>query len=470
MKRFLPDSIAGWVIVVLISGLAVSQVVTLAIHYNTRSRAEAVLEHFRLAERIADVVRLIETADEAQRPPLLAAFTSGTLHVAWSGAPAVDDIETADARAKLFSDILQAALWDVPWRTLRVSFTPAQPRSAAELPGGRPTNRTTRVGRSLDDILTQHARVPVLRLALQLDDASWLNFEAPFVETSGTLSAESLLLLGLVALIVVGLSIWAVRRLTAPLETLARAAEQLGRDVHAAPLSEGGAREMRQATHAFNLMQERLQRFVHDRMQMTAAISHDLRTPITRLRLRAEFVEDEEQRRKLLRDLDDMEAMIDATLAFTREEASTEAMASVDLVSLAETVCEDRAEVTLELGASIEPRLLCICRPVAMRRCLANLVDNAVKYGYSARVRLELASEFVTIRIDDDGPGVPVADQERVFAPFERLDSSRNSDSGGTGLGLSIARAIARAHGGDVTIENRREGGLRVTLSLPRPS
>ena len=130
MKRFLPDSIAGWVIVVLISGLAVSQVVTLAIHYNTRSRAEAVLEHFRLAERIADAVRLIETADEAQRPPLLAAFTSGTLHVAWSDAPAVDDIETDDARAKLFSDILQAALWDVPWRTLRVSFTPAQPRSA----------------------------------------------------------------------------------------------------------------------------------------------------------------------------------------------------------------------------------------------------------------------------------------------------------------------------------------------------
>jgi signal transduction histidine kinase len=105
-----------------------------------------------------------------------------------------------------------------------------------------------------------------------------------------------------------------------------------------------------------------------------------------------------------------------------------------------------------------------------MRRCLANLVDNAVKYGNSARVHLELASEFVTIRIDDDGPGVQVADQERVFAPFERLDSSRNSDSGGTGLGLSIARTIARAHGGDVTIENRREGGLRVTLSLPRPS
>ena len=301
----------------------------------------------------------------------------------------------------------------------------------------------------------------MLRLALQLDDASWLNFEAPFVETSGTFSAGSLLLLGLVALLVVGLSIWAVA--ASPHHWRRWPGRPSSWDATFTRAAHGGRSAGDAAGHACVQLDAgtftalRARSHADDRGDLD-----DLRTPITRLRLRAEFVEDEEQRRKLLRDLDDMEAMIDATLAFTREEASTEAMASVDLVSLAETVCEDRAEVTLELGASIEPRLLCVCRPVAMRRCLANLVDNAVKYGYTARVRLELASEFVTIRIDDDGPGVPVADQERVFAPFERLDSSRSSDSGGTGLGLSIARTIARAHGGDVTIENRREGGLRV--------
>ena len=469
MRRLLPDSIAGWVIVVLISGLAVSQVVTLAVNYNSRTRAATVLEHFRLAERIADVVRLVGDAPEAQRPALLASFKSGTLRVARSGVPAVDGPETQDARAQLFSSVMQAALWDVPWQTLRVSFTPAAAAGTARaLPGGRPSDRTTSVGRSIDAILTQHARVPVLQVALQLDDDSWLNFAAPFVEVPEGVPATSLLMLGLAACVVVALSIWAVRRLTAPLETLARAAEALGCDVHAAPLPESGARELRQATHAFNLMQERLQRFVRDRVQMTAAISHDLRTPITRLRLRAEFVDDEEQRRKMLDDLDDMEAMIDSTLAFAREEASTEAMANVDLVSLVESVCEDRPAVTLEIGFGVESRLLHVCRPLAIRRCLANVVDNAVKYGRRARVRLDASPSSVILSVDDDGPGIPEADQERVFAPFERLDASRNAETGGTGLGLSIARTIARAHGGDVTIANRSAGGLRVTIALPR--
>jgi len=468
MRRLLPDSIAAWVIVVLISGLAVSQVVTLGVNYNTRTRAATVLEHFRLAERMADVVRLVGSVPPAQRTAMIGAFTSGTLKVAWGGVPAVGGVETDDWRAQLFSDVLQAALWDVPWRALRVSFTPAALDAIDSPPGGRPADRTTSLGRSLAEILAQHSRVPVLQVALRLSDDSWINFAAPFVEAPGIFSSGSLLLLGLAALVIAALSIWAVRRLTAPLDTLARAAEQLGRDVHAAPLPETGAREVRQATHAFNLMQERLQRFVHDRVQMTAAISHDLRTPITRLRLRAEFVEDEDQRRKMLGDLADMEAMIDTTLAFAREEASTEAKSNVDLVSLVGNVCEDRPDVTLDVAEGVESRLLYVCRPLAVRRCLANIVDNAVKYGHCARVRLDASPERVTVRVDDDGPGIPSQDQERVFAPFERLDTSRNAETGGTGLGLSIARTIARAHGGDVTVANRSAGGLRVMITLPR--
>jgi signal transduction histidine kinase len=456
------------VIVVLISGLAVSQVVTLGVNYNTRTRAATVLEHFRLAERMADVVRLVGSVQPPQRPAMIGAFTSGTLKVAWGDAPAVGGAETDDWRAQLFSNVLQAALWDVPWRRLRVSFTPAAVDASDSPPGGRPSDRTTSVGRSLADILAQHSRVPVLEVSLQLDDASWVNFAAPFIEAPGAFATGSLLLLGLAAVVIAALSIWAVRTLTAPLDTLARAAEELGRDVHAAPLPENGAREIRQAAHAFNLMQERLQRFVHDRVQMIAAISHDLRTPITRLRLRAEFVEDDDQRRKMLRDLADMEAMIDTTLAFAREEASTESKSNVDLVSLVESVCEDRPEVTLELADDVESRLPCVCRPLAVRRCLANVVDNAVKYGRCARVRLEVSTSLVTCRVDDDGPGIPQSDHERVFAPFERLDASRNAETAGSGLGLSIARTIARAHGGDVTVENRSEGGLRVTITLLR--
>jgi signal transduction histidine kinase len=471
MRRFLPDSIAGWVIVVLIGGLAVSQVVTLAVNYNSRSRTATVLGHFRLAERIADVVRLVGSTAPDQRPALLAAFKSGTLLVSWDKTPAVDDVEIADEREAIFSSVLQSALWDVPWRNLRVSFQPAPDRAvrgAPSSPGGRPSDRTTSVGRTLDDILTAHARVPVLHVALQLEDATWINFAAPFVEAPQGFTDRSLLLLGLAACVIVALSVWAVRRLTAPLDTLARAAELLGRDFNTAPLQESGAREMRQATHAFNLMQQRLQTFVRDRVQMMAAISHDLRTPITRLRLRAEFVEDDEQRRKMLADLADMEAMIDSTLAFAREEASTEEMSNVDLVSLVENVCEDRPGVTLVTGTGVDARLPFVCRPLAVRRCLANVVDNAVKYGGCARVRLDATSSNVVVTVEDDGPGIPEAEQERVFAPFERLDSSRSADLGGTGLGLSIARTIARAHGGTVSLANRSEGGLRVTIALPR--
>jgi signal transduction histidine kinase len=267
--------------------------------------------------------------------------------------------------------------------------------------------------------------------------------------------------------VTVAVSIWAVKRLTGPLEVLARAADEFGRDVNAAPLPENGARELRQATHAFNVMQARLQRFVQDRVQMTAAISHDLRTPITRLRLRAEFVDDEEQRRRMLADLAAMESMIDTTLAFARQDSTAEATANVDLVSLLEDVCDDQPGVTLHLGPGLDSRLPFVCRPVAVRRCVANLVDNAVKYGERADVRLDRSATGVTVTVDDTGPGIPQADQERAFAPFVRLEPSRNAETGGTGLGLAIARSIARAHGGDVVLANRPEGGLRAVLSLP---
>ena len=468
MKRLLPDTIAGWVIVVLISGLALSQLVTLAVTYRTRTSTATVLEHLRVADRMADIVRLVGTATPEQRPQMLASLTSRTLRVSWGVQPSLGDAPANDWRAKLFAEVVQTALWDVPWRALRVTLVAATPGIARPGAADRSHALTPGVARSVDEIMAQHERASVLRVALQLEDQSWLNFEAPFVEAGSVASPWSVPLLLLAALAIVAASVWAVRRLTAPLTTLAAAAEQLGRDVNAAPLPETGPLELREAVHAFNVMQERLQRFVRDRTLMVAAMSHDLRTPITRLRLRAEFVEDEEQRRKMLGDLSDMESMVDSTLAFTREEANSEGLASVDLVSLLQNICEEREGATLELGPGIDARLPYVCRPMAVTRCLANVVDNAVKYGRFARVRLLDAPGAVTVEVDDEGPGIPLGDHERVFAPFVRLDASRSRDTGGTGLGLTIARTIARAHGGDVTLANRPENGLRVTISLPR--
>jgi len=470
VRRLLPDTFAGWVIVLLIGGLALSQAVTLAINYRSRTSTATVLEHFRLAERVADVVRLVGGSPPEQRQRMLSSLAGPTLRANWGARPAIPDAPPADWHAQLFAQVVQSALWDVPWHELRVELADAPP-AIARAAGATPDRlraATPGVARSVNEIIAEHERASVLHVSLQLDDQTWLNFEAPLVEERDVGSPWSVPLFMLAALAILGASIWAVRRLTSPLTMLAAAAEHLGRDVNAAPLSETGPQELRGAAHAFNLMQERIQRFVRDRTLMVAAMSHDLRTPITRLRLRAEFVEDEEQRRRMLSDLDDMESMVDSTLAFVREEASTEETASTDLVSLVANVCEDRHDVTFVVDPRVGPRLPYVCRPVALARCLTNVVDNAVKYAGSAEVRLDTSASSVTVVVEDRGPGIAGDDRERAFAPFTRLDPSRNRETGGTGLGLTIARAIARAHGGDVGLEDRVGGGLRVIVTLPR--
>jgi signal transduction histidine kinase len=268
------------------------------------------------------------------------------------------------------------------------------------------------------------------------------------------------------------LILWAVARLMRPVRLLAEAADRLGRDVNAPPLPEGGPSEVATAARAFNVMAGRIRRFVADRTQMLAAIGHDLRTPITRLRLRAEFMDDDEQRRKMLSDLDEMEQMIAATLAFARDDAAAEPASPIDLAALCRTVADEAADARPELAEAISfdgpERLTVRARPIALKRAIANLVSNALAYGGAARLTLS-ARDGGTVRlaVEDDGPGIPEAELEGVFAPFKRLEASRNRETGGTGLGLTIARNILRAHGGDVVLANRPGGGLRAVASLP---
>jgi signal transduction histidine kinase len=225
------------------------------------------------------------------------------------------------------------------------------------------------------------------------------------------------------------------------------------------------------AARAFNRMAENIRRFVDGRTQMLAAIGHDLRTPITRLRLRAEFMEDEQQRARMLADLAEMEAMIAATLAFARDDAAAEPAVPLDLAALARTVLDEagdaRPEIAERLAYAGPEHLVLPARPVALKRALSNLVGNAIAYGGAARLALEAAPGQVTLRVEDDGPGIPPAELEAVFQPFRRLEASRNRETGGTGLGLTIARSILRAHGGEVRLANRPGGGLTALATLP---
>ena len=308
--------------------------------------------------------------------------------------------------------------------------------------------------------------------ALRLPDGRWLTV-ADVPPPWGMLDDPGFLAALLVMTVAGGiLTLWAVRRLTAPVRLLADAADRLGRDVNAPPLPERGATEVATAAAAFNTMAARIRRYVQDRTFLLTAIGHDLRTPITRLKLRAEFIEEDEIREKFLADLDELESMVSATLAFGRDISGSEQVAALDLPALVRTVLDEATDALGEREAVLEyegPEHLTVqARPTAIKRALANLVSNAIAYGGAARVVLRAPeSGVVRLEVADDGPGVPPEELERVFEPFHRLESSRSRETGGTGLGLPIARNILRAHGGDVTLANRPAGGLVATVALP---
>ena len=310
-------------------------------------------------------------------------------------------------------------------------------------------------------------------ISLRLPEGPWLNMRVRLPRPRPWHSETFLLAFLVMTATAAGLTLWAVRRLTRPVRDLAEAAERLGRDVNAPPLPEEGPSEVATAARAFNTMAGRIRRFVGDRTQMLAAIGHDLRTPITRLRLRAEFMEDEEQRRRMLADLDEMEAMIAATLAFARDEAAAEPAVPLDLAALCRTVLDEAADARPDAAERVSyagpERLVARGRPVALKRAVANLVNNALSYGGEARLRLSPPDGQGPLRltVEDDGQGIPPAELEAVFQPFRRLEASRNRETGGVGLGLPIARNILRAHGGDVVLRNRAGGGLLAEATLP---
>lgn len=283
-------------------------------------------------------------------------------------------------------------------------------------------------------------------------------------ETHATLLSTTVMVLGVLAVAAL-----LVRGIAAPLRRLALAADAIGHRIESNSIPEQGPNEVRQVAHAFNAMQQRITRLINSRTQALAAVSHDLRTPITRLRLQAGFIAERDIQESIDRDLDEMEAMIDSTLAYLRGEIDAETPRPTDLPTLLETLVDAEEDQGRQASYEGPAYLTAMVRPVALKRALGNLIANATAYGGTARVRLQAGTTGIAITVDDDGPGIPDADLSRVFEPFVRLEASRNRGTGGVGLGLTIARQAIAAEGGTLVLANRPGGGLRAQVTLPVP-
>ncbi|HVR66331.1 MAG TPA: histidine kinase dimerization/phospho-acceptor domain-containing protein [Verrucomicrobiae bacterium] len=386
MRRLLPTSMAGWLILLIVLGLGVSQAVTIAIHYDSRREAQLLLENVRIAERIVAVTRAIDLLRLEERPAIAVGVSKSGLIVAWEPGNAVNKNKPRNDRAQLIAEVIDDRHEGLELLGIEADYFPT-PWSF----GGTGTfdtlfgERVNDVHGRMRNVLDQNPGEGMYVISLQLADRTWVNIAAPDVETVPAWSTATTALILVTLVIVLGLSVLGIRLLTAPLSTLTQAAERLGRNVNAPPLPEAGASDVIQAIRAFNDMQERIRRFVEDRTRMIAAISHDLRTPITRMRLRAELIGESEQQQKMLADLAEMETMIASTLSFAREDANPEARQRIDLVELLTAVCADIPQARLSMEPPSAPVPI-DAQPVALRRGFTNLIDNAVRYGSEAQI------------------------------------------------------------------------------------
>lgn len=461
MKRLLPATLSGRLILTLLIGLLAAQLVGAAILLRDRASAIYQTSGLAAAQRIAGIVQVLDRLDPAARTNLLPTLNSPQLRVAFAlTLPAVEASE--ELHAEHLRTVLQRLLGDR--RTVQVTLVESMPAMEAGARRG-PGRRHPHLG-PMADYFPRHD--VAFQVHTRLADGTWASFEHGLGGEPFAWPWRLLLTLAVLLASVVVLTLFAVRWLTRPLAVLATAADELGRNIHRPPLPEDGPMEVRRAAAAFNTMQTRLQTYLRERERMLAAVSHDLRTPITRLRLRAELIEDENLRMKFARDLSEMEAMTAAALDFLRGANKDEPVQPIDIMALLESLQADIEEAGHSVTVQGEMRAPYPARPLALKRLLANLIENAIKYGTRASVTVEDKAAQLRIVVADKGPGIPAEQLEQVFEPFYRIEGSRSRDTGGVGLGLSVARDIARAHGGELELRNRVGGGLEAILTLPR--
>ena len=467
--RWLPRTLFGQIALALFGVLLLVQLAGLWLLLDDRGRLNYKLLAEYSAQRMAGIATVLNAAEPAERPQLVKALsvrpTMLSLDLPW----ATEKVDTS-LDAQNFAREAQRQLTP----RLQIQMLALERVDPLLISMRPPASRRDRGDDDDDDKERSEpprnklfARTYVAQIRLQ--DGAIVTFHHLLPAGSTALPYRVIALLVLLGLSTAVLSVWAVRRLTRPLANFAAAAAGLARNLNQPALPEAGPEEVRQVAQAFNAMQRDVKRLVDTRAQALSAVSHDLRLPITRMRLRIEGDVPPELRDKMQRDLTEMDTMIGHTLDFLRAGSDTEPMVAVNLDALLDSVIEDMEELGVTISRTGQASQPLKARPHALRRCLANLLDNARFYGGGQiMVTVEDSTNAVQISIRDNGPGIPESELEKVCEPYFRLESSRARHTGGTGLGLPIAKAIIEAHGGSLRLHSAVGEGLTVLLELPR--
>lgn len=431
MRRPWPDSLFGRIALVLLAGLILAQIGSALINARERKTVLLQSDQRQWQERMAATVKLLDSLAPEERAPAIAALTARRLTLKIVAQPpppnaAAAPSMTAELAALLGADYRVRA-WHEPERNY-------------------------------------------IRTVVQLHNGNWLVLD--YDPATGAFGWPQRLLWSLAVLLAtaLALTLLATRAALGPLGRFTRAAERLGKNLDAPPIAEAGAREVRRAARTLNRMQARIRESIAERSRLLAAISHDLKTPLTRLRLHAEFIrEDPELRAALLQEVEIMQAMTRSVIDVLRG-GEGEAIRTVDVYALVEQLAADATELGAQVTIRGRAPVLYLGRSLALRRALVNLLDNARQHaGGVVEILVKDGPDALRICVSDRGPGIPQSELVRMLEPFQRLEPSRNPTTGGSGLGLAIARSIVRAHGGELELRNRAGGGLEVWVTLPRP-
>ena len=466
MRSWLPRRATPQLVFLLVITLLLAQGITLWLLARQGRGALREAGVFAVLHRVAKGYELVQVVDPQNWPQVLQALSDHFLQMTITTEPTLEKDQAPEVSRWIRGHVNRPGL---PVRArLGSGDQPCSPVSrrdrrqhATSTGGGH--NVLRQYWREHRD---QAACSPSLVIAIHLPEGGWLNAKAAPPPPGWWWMRASLLGIGVTALALMIVAAWAVRRILLPLGDLSKAADSFSRG-EVTPVAERGPKDVREAIHVFNNMQQRVSRAMTDRARLLAALSHDLRTPITSMRLRVELLPDSEDKTRLLQTLAEMEALAAQTLEFVRG-SDQEGSRRFDLDALIDSICADFADMGAPVSYQGPGRLLMHSRPEALRRAMRNLIENAVKYGDRAQVRLTTLDSEALISITDQGPGIAEQDRERVFEPFVRLEDSRNRETGGAGLGMAIARTMVRQLGGDIELASAPgTKGLVVRVTVP---